>query len=93
MTKESLSEALKLASSSRAKDGTFSFEPAQNTTVLLTAESSVMTIDRVTRVSVKAGVVVIDTERRERLFVASEFIVGLRQQATSESPSGFLPGA
>lgn len=93
MTKESLSEALKVASSSRAKDGTFSFDVAQNTTVLLTVESSVMTIDRVTRVSVKTGVAVIDTERRERLFVAAEYIVGLRQQAVAESPSGFLPGA
>lgn len=89
MQKDSLASVLKDASGTPDRDGTYVFDASRGLAFLVASGGTMLSIDRVRRVSLKKGYVSVESERGERYFVEAESVVALRLHDGDEK-SGFV---
>ena len=88
MQRDTLAEILKEADGKPVAESSFRFEGGHGLSLLVTAGSALLTIDKVRDVSLKSGYMKVETGRGERYFVDLERLVGVRSHSSSES-AGF----
>ncbi|MBK8480486.1 MAG: hypothetical protein IPL40_04855 [Proteobacteria bacterium] len=88
MDKDTFTELLREAGAARSKDNSFRLEGRQGATLMLGGDGTLLTIDRVSRLLLKAGFIVAECERGERYFLDLARVFALRLEPPSEA-TGF----
>lgn len=88
MDKDTFTELLREAGAARAKDNSFRLDGRQGATLMLGGDGTLLTIERVSRLLLKAGFVVAECERGERYFLDLARVFALRLEAPTDA-TGF----